>query len=69
MGAAAVGGDDADDVFFAGGVRLSTMRIGAPQQAQRNVARSVSGGFGGGVLKISSLRSVASRLALWCRKP
>ena len=69
MGPAAVGGEVADDAFFADGVRVNTMRIGAPQQAQRNVARSLAGGLGGRTLKISNLSSVASRLALGCRKP
>ena len=79
-GVADGGGADNDDDEAAGaaarsgGVRRSTMRIGAPQQLQRSVARSLIGGCGGGdgddaTLNTSNFSSAASRLALGCRKP
>ena len=77
-GVADGGGADNDDDEAAGaaarsgGVRRSTMRIGAPQQLQRSVARSLVGGWDDGddaTLNTSNFSSAASRLALGCRKP
>ena len=59
-GRAAVGGSLTEEARLAGGVRVRTMRIGAPQHAQRSVARWSDGGAGGGALNTSSLSSVAS---------
>ena len=65
--------DDGKEVAVAasrgGGVRLDTIRIGAPQQLQRSTARSAGGDCGGGVLNTSSFSSAAKRLALGCKKP
>lgn len=52
------------------GARARMMRMVAPQQPQRSVARSAfASGLGCGTLKTSSFSSAASRLAFGCRKP